>query len=191
MLTREVCNNLWPEIEAELGALFERYGVSGKVTKCVLTREGAQESAGRFATFTLQVSEVQDDGEVLTPERMAFAHYAPMHGISADWLDREFTVNGQLVRWAWVSRAPRKRSQDEVALDRQRRMRRRMQKKYPLFAEWAIQQEMEKRPAYYAGETDAAREQAKVALETRQRQRLARLIAEYEEREKSASADPV
>lgn len=98
MLTREVCNNLWPEIEAELGALFEKYGVAGRVTKCVLTREGAQESAGRFATFTLQVSEVQEDGEVLTPERIAFARYAPMHGISLDWLDREFAINGEAVR---------------------------------------------------------------------------------------------
>lgn len=91
-LTKEVCNKMWTAIETELAALFEKYGVAGEVTKCRLDREGG------FANFNLQVGAVQGDGSAMTPERAAFLHYAPMHGIDTSWLGRDFKLNGDVVR---------------------------------------------------------------------------------------------
>lgn len=91
--------------------------------------------------------------------------------------------DGYKVCWSAVEALPRKQPKNKLALTRQNRLRRRMEKKYPLFAEMMIEQEMEKRPSFYAGETDQAIEDARDRAESQQRQRLARLLAEYKERE--------
>jgi len=44
-------------------------------------------------------------------------------------------------------------NKDSLAIIRQKRIKRRIQKKYPLFAEEFIQQEIAKKPDYYLGET--------------------------------------
>lgn len=46
------------------------------------------------------------------------------------------------------------RRQEQLASIRRRRMERRMREKYPLFAEEFIQQELARKPDYYAGVTD-------------------------------------
>lgn len=91
--------------------------------------------------------------------------------------------DGYKLVWAAVSQPVVKQPKDRLALTRQKRLRRRMEKKYPLLAEWMIEQDMAKRPSYYAGETDEAIELARDMAEDRERQRLTRLLAEYEQRE--------
>jgi len=72
------------------------------------------------------------------PERLvALADRNPGYGIS----------------WAWGSTEPRRRwSKEAKARERRRRLRKRMNAKYPLFAEQFIEQELRNRAAYYAAE---------------------------------------
>lgn len=91
--------------------------------------------------------------------------------------------DGYRLCWSAVEALPKKQPKDKLALTRQKRLRRRMEKKYPLFAEMMVEAEMEKRPSFYAGETDQAIEDARDRAEAQQRQRLDRLLAEYKERE--------
>lgn len=91
--------------------------------------------------------------------------------------------SGYTTVWQAVEKQVKRLPKDRLALVRQKRLRRRMEKKYPLLAEWMIEQELAKRPEFYAGVTDKHLEQARNAVEEQERQRLARLILEYEEGE--------
>ncbi len=56
---------------------------------------------------------------------------------------------------AWTFRPlgePHRWSQQAKARERQRRLRERMERKYPLFAEMFIAEALAKKPGYYAGE---------------------------------------
>lgn len=90
--------------------------------------------------------------------------------------------NGYSISWSAVSALPKKLPQDKLALVRQKRLRQRMEKKYPLLAEQIIRDEMEKRPEFYAGKTAENLEQARDMAEDRERLRVARLMAEFSER---------
>jgi len=90
-LTKAVVRKLMSDMETELQTLFEKYGVAGEVKSAKIDGDG------HYATFSLQVGVVQEDGEATTPERMAFLRYAPMHGIDVSWLGREFKLNGDTV----------------------------------------------------------------------------------------------
>ncbi|MBE2198104.1 MAG: hypothetical protein IAE79_05800 [Anaerolinea sp.] len=91
--------------------------------------------------------------------------------------------SGYVVVWAPISAPPKKLPQDKLAIVRHKRLRRRMEKKYPLVAEWMIEQEIRKKPTFYAGITDEKIENARDMGEALIRQRIARLIDEYEKRE--------
>lgn len=92
--------------------------------------------------------------------------------------------SGYSVYWSPVTNPPRQLPQDTLAIVRQKRLRRRMEKKYPLFAQYMIEEEMKKKPAFYAGITDEKLQKAHDAAIELQRQRVVRLIKEYEERER-------
>ncbi|MBN1535218.1 MAG: hypothetical protein JW908_00695 [Anaerolineales bacterium] len=53
-----------------------------------------------------------------------------------------------------VSTPHKKLPKDTLAEVRKKRIKRRMQKKYPMLADILVAEEMEKKPEYYAGETD-------------------------------------
>lgn len=53
--------------------------------------------------------------------------------------------------WRWVNRPDRSWPPERKAAMRQRRLRERMEKRYPMFAERFIAEELAKFPAYYAG----------------------------------------
>lgn len=91
--------------------------------------------------------------------------------------------SGYGIYWSAVSAIPKKLPQDKLASVRQKRLRRRMEEKYPLFAEQFIDEEMQKRPEFYAGLPNEHLEQARDAVETLERLRLVCLIAEFEDRE--------
>lgn len=91
--------------------------------------------------------------------------------------------SGYRVVWSAVGALPKKMPKDRLARTRLARLRRRMEKRYPLISEQLIEEEIGKRPSYYAGITDESIEQARDAAEALERQRLARLLAEYEKRE--------
>jgi hypothetical protein len=90
---------------------------------------------------------------------------------------------GYAIYWAAVNSLPRQLSQDKLAVTRQKRLRRRMEQKYPLFADWMIEQELLKKPSFYAGITDKRIQDDQDAAVELQRQRLIRLITDYNERE--------
>jgi len=76
--------------------------------------------------------------ERMPPERLiALADQNPGYGIS----------------WGWRPAAPRRRwSKEAKARERHRRLCKRMNAKYPLFAEQFIEQELKNRASYYAAE---------------------------------------
>lgn len=68
---------------------------------------------------------------------------------------------GYCITWSAISKPPKALSPDALASVRRKRLERRVRKKYPLFAEMMIQEEMEKKPDYYNGVTDKEIEQAR------------------------------
>lgn len=62
---------------------------------------------------------------------------------------------------------------DKLSVVRRKRLERRMRNKYPLFADEFIRCEIEKRAAYYAGETD-------IDIESRRNEALIEENAEYQ-----------
>lgn len=91
--------------------------------------------------------------------------------------------NGYSICWAAVSSPPKKLPQDKLALARQKRLRHRIEKKYPLLAEQIIRDEIKKRPGFYAGELDESLENARDTAESFERLRLVRLVNEFTERQ--------
>ncbi|RVK75437.1 theronine dehydrogenase [Sinorhizobium meliloti] len=62
---------------------------------------------------------------------------------------------GYSIGWELVTQQPIRRwSQAAKANARVRNLRRRMEQRYPLFADMFIQAELERRPAYYAAEDE-------------------------------------
>ncbi len=101
-LTKDVCSELMTGMEAELAALFKKYGVTGEV------KSAKVDSNGRYATFSLQVSAVQANGVASTPERTAYLQYAKLYGVEPDWLGREFKINEDTVVLDGVNRKAKK-----------------------------------------------------------------------------------
>jgi hypothetical protein len=62
--------------------------------------------------------------------------------------------DGWCISWGSVSTLPRKLSQETLASVRQQRLARRVAAKYPLLADQIVEEELARRPAYYAGVTD-------------------------------------
>ena len=74
----------------------------------------------------------------------------------AELLDRKTPGDGWALCWELVSQRPIRRwSQEARARVRQNNLRRRMEKKYPLFAEDFIAAEIASRPDYFAGANPA------------------------------------
>ena len=73
-----------------------------------------------------------------------------------EYLDFPVSLGGGYCRTsAHVSPPARQLPAESLASVRQKRLARRVRKKAPLFADEFIRQELEAKPAYYAGETDA------------------------------------
>ena len=84
--------------------------------------------------------------------------------------------------WAVVhqclAREVRKLPVETLARVRRKRLERRMRRKYPLLADLMIEEEMRKKPEYYAGITDERIERGREEVEARERERWGRLYAE-------------
>lgn len=89
--------------------------------------------------------------------------------------------NGYSVCWTPVVTSPKRLPEDKLALVRQKRLRRRMEKRYPLLAEQFIEEEMKKRPKFYAGQLDEKLESARDEVEDIARLRLVQLMGEFYE----------
>jgi hypothetical protein len=64
---------------------------------------------------------------------------------------------------------------ETLARIRKQRLRRRMEEKYPLFADQLYEQELNRNMKYYEGQTDPAREELRAAVEADHRKLLDRL----------------
>jgi hypothetical protein len=71
--------------------------------------------------------------------------------------------------WSAIHPPTREMSQAARASIRRKRMEKRMQKKYPLFAKDFIRAELERRPQYFSGEGDPAVEQLRQEVLDRER----------------------
>ena len=65
------------------------------------------------------------------------------------------------VYWSAVMAPPRQLSEDTLKSVRRKRLQRRMEKKYPLFADQLVEAEIEVKPDYYEGKTDPEIQAAK------------------------------
>lgn len=85
---------------------------------------------------------------------------------------------GYAVTHSWISPPPRQLSQDTKAIVRRKRLKRRLDKKYPMFADQFFSGEIERKKNYYNGITDQAiqedYDQALSEITTRYNERIAR-----------------
>jgi len=65
------------------------------------------------------------------------------------------------ITWTAVTAPPRQLSEDVLKSVRKKRLKRRMEKKYPLFADQLVDAEMKRNPNYYEGKTDPEIQEAK------------------------------
>ena len=84
-----------------------------------------------------------------------FPHHAPPE-IMEVWKPG----SGYRVTYTFINEPPKQQSQAALATTRQKRLRRRMEKKYPLLAEQFITEETAKNPDYYNGITRADLQEA-------------------------------
>ena len=71
--------------------------------------------------------------------------------------------SGYGINWQAVSAPPKTVSQEKLSSIRKKRLERKMKKKFPLFAEQFVSEEIQRKQDYYSGITDAGlnrREQA-------------------------------
>ena len=85
------------------------------------------------------------------------------------WKELHELGDGYCITYSHISPPPKGLSRERLASIRKKRIVRRMQAKYPMFADEFISKEMEKNLNYYEGETDAkieaARDEALQALD--------------------------
>jgi hypothetical protein len=75
------------------------------------------------------------------------------HQMPADLVEFASTKPGYCVTWSWRTTQPRRTmSKQAKARDRVRRLRERMERKYPLFAEQFVAERLAANPAYYRAE---------------------------------------
>jgi hypothetical protein len=76
-------------------------------------------------------------------------------GCPAELKELHIPGDGWCISGGAVSTPPRQLSQETLASVRRQRLVRRVAAKYPLLAEQIVEEELARRPAYYAGVTDA------------------------------------
>ncbi len=95
-------------------------------------------------------------------------------------LDEIGLGNGYGLFWRPVSSPPKQVPPEKLAKIRRRRTERRIQEKYPLFADQFVNEELMKKPDYYAGITDKHLEDARIEVIKSEEREIAELIAAYE-----------
>lgn len=88
--------------------------------------------------------------------------------------------SGYSLHWRPISTPPEPKTPQKLAKIRRQRLERRIQKKYPLFADQFIQEELERKPDYYAGITDSDLAAARAEVTEIEEREIAELIASYE-----------
>ncbi len=88
--------------------------------------------------------------------------------------------SGYGLHWQAITKPPKEINREKLAIIRRKRLERRVWKRYPLFAEKLIEEELALKPEYYAGITDARLANARKAVLSKEAARLAELIAAYE-----------
>lgn len=86
--------------------------------------------------------------------------------------------SGYDIHWQSVSAPPKIISQENLSSIRKKRLERRVKKKYPLFAEQFIAEEIEAKHDYYSGITDSQIEQRRASVLEEEQERLQRLLEE-------------
>jgi hypothetical protein len=76
-------------------------------------------------------------------------------------IDEKKVLGKWCITWSAVMAPPRQLTEDALKSVRQKRLKRRMEKKYPLFADQLVDAEMKKKPDYYEGKTDPEIQNAK------------------------------
>lgn len=102
-----------------------------------------------------------------------------------EWKDLHTLGDGYGFACAHISPPPKVWSKDRLAVTRKKRLKKRIQSKAPMFADQLIEEEIEKNPYYYNGETDAELESARDATLQEWEKRYQRLLDEgIEERDR-------
>lgn len=95
-------------------------------------------------------------------------------------LDQVGLGSGYSLHWQPISAPPVIKPPDKLAVIRRKRLERRIRKKYPLFADEFIAQELARRSAYYDGITDPRLAAARDEVIAKEAEKLAELIQAYE-----------
>ena len=82
------------------------------------------------------------------------------------------------VTWSAVMAPPRQLSEDTLKSVRRKRLKRRVESKYPLFADQFIQEEMEKKAEFYDGKTDEKIQAAKDNVLELERERYEKFMSQ-------------
>lgn len=96
--------------------------------------------------------------------------------------------SGYGLHWRPISAPPRPKSPQKLAMIRRQRLERRIRKKYPLFADQFIRDELAKKPDYYAGITDPDLAAARAEVIEDEEREIAELIAAYKDEVKNGMA---
>ncbi len=90
-------------IEAALKSVEDEFNISVELGSSSYARDGSN------CTYKVQCAAKTADGKSLSPERKDFVVYAPLSGIPADSLDKEFRTGGKTFRiTGWRRRAPKR-----------------------------------------------------------------------------------
>jgi len=96
-------------------------------------------------------------------------------------LDEHGPGGGYGLHWQPVTLPPKKIPAEKLAIIRRKRLKRRILRKYPLFAEKFIAEELARKPDYYNGITDPSLEAARDLVASAEEARVAELIRAYEQ----------
>lgn len=84
--------------------------------------------------------------------------------------------SGYGIHWQAVAEPPKDADQEVLSRRRKQRLEQKMRAKYPLFADQFIAEEMQRKPDYYRGVTDAEIERKRASVLERERERFRVLL---------------
>jgi hypothetical protein len=85
------------------------------------------------------------------------------------------------VSWSAVMAPPKQLSKESLKSVRTKRLKRRMEKKYPLFADQLVDAEMKNNPDYYDGKTDPKIQEAKDRVIEAEKKRFEKYMEQINE----------
>lgn len=89
-LNRTNLQTLRDEIDTALATVAQKHGLRLTCGRCTFNPQNA--------TFRLEVATVGDGGTAMDPARIAYLRDCAIFGLKPEWLDREFTYNGDRFR---------------------------------------------------------------------------------------------